>query len=110
MRRIVVSLAFVLFLSAVPAVAAEVYGTVSEGGRPVGEGVTLAIACGGKSATASTDKTGSYHLDAPATGKCGLTITLKGESATLEVAAYEEGAQVDVVLERKDGRLSARRK
>lgn len=109
MRRIV-SFAFLLSLIAGSAVAAEVYGTVFEGGRPVGEGVTLAIACGGKNATASTDKTGSYHLDAPATGKCGLTITVKGESATLEVAAYEEGAQVDLVLERKDGRLSARRK
>ena len=109
MRRIV-SLAFLLSLTAGSAIAAEVYGTVSEGGRPVGEGVTLAIACGGKTANATTDKTGSYHLDAPATGKCGLTITIKGESATLEVAAYDEGAQVDVVLERKDGRLSARRK
>ena len=109
MRRIV-SLAFLLSLTAGSAIAAEVYGTVSEGGRPVGEGVTLAIACGGKTASATTDKTGSYHLDAPATGKCGLTITIKGESATLEVAAYDEGAQVDVVLERKDGRLSARRK
>ena len=109
MRRIV-TLVFLLSLIAAPALAAEVYGTVYEGGRPVGEGATLSIACGGKNASAKTDKAGSYHLDAPAAGKCGLTITVKGESATLEVAAYEEGAQVDVVLERKDGRLSARRK
>jgi hypothetical protein len=35
---------------------------------------------------------------------------LKGQSANLEIATYDDPVQVDIVLETKDGKLSARRK
>jgi hypothetical protein len=37
-------------------------------------------------------------------------VTQKGQSASLEVVSYDEGAQADIVLETKDGKLTARRK
>lgn len=93
------------------AAAGEIYGKITLGGSPVGEGVEVAAKCG---ATAyppvQTDKTGSYHLVVNETGKCTLTITREGQSATLDVASYDDGAQADIVLEVKDGQLSARRR
>jgi hypothetical protein len=57
-----------------------------------------------------TDKSGSFHLVIAETGKCTLTINHKGQSATVDVASYDDAAQADLVLESKDGKLTARRK
>lgn len=91
--------------------AGEVYGKVTAGGTAVGEGTEIAAKCGAKAYSAvKTDKTGSFHLVVAETGKCTLTVTQKGMSASLEVVSYDEGAQADIVLETKDGKLTARRK
>jgi hypothetical protein len=103
---------FVLLLG-VPTLASagEVYGKITSGGAPVGEGTEVSAKCGAKAYPAvKTDKSGSFHLVVAETGKCTLTVTQKGQSASLEVVSYDEGAQADIVLEVKDGKLSARRK
>lgn len=93
------------------ALAGEMYGSVSEGATKVGAGVALEVACGGKKlASTQTDKSGTYHLDVAETGKCQLTIKHKDQSASIDVVSYEEGSQVDLVLELKDGKLTVRRK
>jgi hypothetical protein len=105
-------MAFVL-LAAVPTLAAagEIYGKVTSGGASVGEGTQVSAKCGAAAYPAvTTDKTGSFHLVVKETGKCSLTVTQKGQSASVEVVSYDEGAQADIVLEAKDGKLSARRK
>ena len=101
---------FVLLL-AVPTLASagEIYGKITSGGAAVGEGVEVSAKCGAKGYPAvKTDKTGSYHIVVAETGKCTLTVSQKGQSAGFEVVSYDEGAQVDVVLEAKDGKLTAR--
>lgn len=91
--------------------AGELYGSVSEGSAKLGAGVVVEVACGGKAAVSTqTDKSGSYHLDLADTGKCQLTVKHKSQSASMEVVSYEDGAQVDLVLEVKDGKLTVRRK
>jgi hypothetical protein len=98
-------------LAGAPAVAGEVYGKVAEGSASVGEAATVAAKCGGKDyAPAKTDKTGAYHLALAESGKCTLTVAYKGQSASLEISTYDEPVQVDIVVETKDGKLSARRK
>ena len=93
------------------AAAGEVYGKITSGGTSVGEDVEVAAKCGAKAYPAvKTDKTGSFHLVLAESGKCTLTVTRQGQSASLEVVSYDEGAQADIVLEAKDGKLSARRK
>jgi len=93
------------------ATAGEVYGKITSGGAAVGEGTEVSAKCGAKAYPAvKTDKTGSFHLVVAETGKCTLIVTQKGQSASLEVVSYDEGAQADVVLETKDGKLTARRK
>jgi hypothetical protein len=110
MKKIVTTLAL---LVAVPSLAraGEIYGKITSGGAAVGEGTEISAKCGAKAYPAvKTDKAGSFHLVVAETGKCTLTVTQKGQSANLEVVSYDEGAQADVVLETKDGKLTARRK
>jgi len=110
MKKIATTLALILALPTVAA-AGEVYGKITLGGASVGEGTEVSAKCGAKSYPAvKTDKTGTYHLVVSEAGKCSLTVTQKGQSATLEVVSYDEGAQADIVLDAKDGKLSARRK
>jgi hypothetical protein len=93
------------------AMAGEIYGKITLGGSPVGEGVEVAAKCGATGYPAvKTDKTGSYHLVVNETGKCSLAITRQGQTASVEVASYDDGAQADIVLEVKDNQLSARRR
>jgi hypothetical protein len=110
MRKIVVCAT--LLAAAVTAVSAgEVLGKITSGGASVGDAATVAAKCGGKDYPAvKTDKSGSYHLVLAETGKCTLTIAYKGQTATIDVASYDDAAQADLVLESKDGKLTARRK
>ena len=110
MKKLATSFAMLLALPSLAA-AGEVYGKITSGGAAVGEGTEVSAKCGAKAYPAvKTDKTGSFHLVVAETGKCALTVTQKGQSATLDVVSYDEGAQADVVLETKDGKLTARRK
>jgi hypothetical protein len=91
--------------------AGEVMGKITSGGASVGEGATVAAKCGDKQYPAvKTDKAGAYHLVVQETGKCTLTVGLKGQSATVEIVSYDDAAEADLVLEVKDGKLTARRK
>ena len=110
MKKLLTMLVLVFALPSL-ATAGEVYGKITAGGAAVGEGTEVSAKCGAKAYPAvKTDKSGSFHLVVTETGKCTLTITQKGQSASLEVVSYDEGAQADVVLETKDGKLTARRK
>ena len=102
-----------LLLLGIPALtsAGEIYGKITLNGNAVADGTGVAAQCGDKTYPAvKTDRTGSYNLVVAETGKCTLTVTHKAESATLSVASYEDAAQADIVLESKDGKLTARRR
>ncbi|HEV8336573.1 MAG TPA: hypothetical protein VGR67_09170 [Candidatus Polarisedimenticolia bacterium] len=107
MRKLMAGL--LLFSSS--ALAGEMYGTITEAGKPIGEGVAVEARCGEKSYPAvKTDKSGAYHLAVQEKGKCHLTVRYKSQSPALDVASYDEGVQVDLVLESKDGSYTLRRK
>ena len=103
-------LAFLL-LAPSAAYAGEVFGKVTEGQASVGGNATVEARCGDKTfPAATTDKSGSYHLMLDKTGKCMLTVKYKDMAASLDIASYDDPVQVDVALEIKEGRLTARRK
>jgi len=109
MHRLLGSLAVLLL--AASAVAGEIYGTISEGGKSIGEGVAVEAKCGDKAYPAvKTDKSGSYHLMVQESGKCTVAVLYKDQAPSLEVASYDEGVQVDLVIEIKDGKYTLRRK
>ncbi len=103
--------AIVLLASLSLSSAGEVFGKILEGSASVGDAASVTVKCGDKDSSAvSTDKSGSYHLVVKDAGKCTLTVSYKGQSASLGIASYQDPVQYDLVLEMKDGKLSVRRK
>ncbi|HEV8198443.1 MAG TPA: hypothetical protein VGS03_00315 [Candidatus Polarisedimenticolia bacterium] len=93
------------------AFAGEIYGRVLSGNAAAPAGTTVGAKCAEADyAARPIDAKGSYHIVAGKTGKCTLTITMKGQSATVEVVSYDEPVEADIVLDTKDGKLSARRR
>ena len=110
MRRVLGILAAAALVSS-DAFAGEIFGKITSAGAAVSEGTSVEVKCGDKSFPATkTDKAGSYHFGVEATGKCTISVKQKDQTASLEIAAYDEPVQVDIVLEMKDGKLTARRK
>ena len=110
-RARLAALATLMLAAAAPAVAGEVYGKITFNNASVGTEASIAAKCGSKVyAGGKTDKGGGYHLALAESGKCSLTIAFKGQAATIEIASYDEPAQVDIVLEMKEGMLAARRR
>jgi len=110
MKKTIAALTIALALPTL-ASAGELYGKVLAGNASAGEGVEVSAKCGAKSYPAvKTDKTGSYRMLLTETGKCTMTIRYKQQSASLDVASYEDAVQVDLNIELKDGKLAVRRK
>ncbi len=99
-----------LLLIAARASAGEVYGTISEGGKPVPAGVKLDIIVSGKTYPAETDKFGSYRVVVKEKGKCTLTVHLREQSPSVALFSYDRSTRYDWNLETKDGKLTLRRK
>jgi len=99
-----------LLTLAAAAGAAEIHGTVSEGGKTLPEGVALKLDCGGTTARAKTDKFGSYSLKVGTTGECVLSIEYKKAAPTVKVAVYEKPSRYDLVVKDEAGTLSLARK
>ena len=98
------------FAAAGLAGAAEIHGTVSEGGKTLPEGVTLKIDCGGTTTTAQTDQFGSYSLKVGTTGECMLSIDYKKASPSVKVSVYEKPSRYDLVVKEEAGKLALTRK
>lgn len=109
MRNVVCLVVLGLALAA-GASAAEIRGTVSEGGKPLGKGVAMKLDCGGTTASGSTDEFGGYSLKVAATGQCKLSIDYKGATASLGVAVYEKPSRYDLEVKQEAGKLSLARK
>ncbi len=125
MRRIVLASLVVLgCLAASKASAGRIFGDIKMDGKPVPAGLSVEIAFappaaapGAKAKPAparldstGTDKFGSYKLSVKGEGKCILTLVYEKQPVTLEVFSYKEATRYDLILEKKDGKLSLRRK
>ena len=101
---------FVFLAFAGAAQAGEVFGTITESGKPAQTGVTLKLACEGSSAEGKTDAYGSYRLKVAATGNCTLTVASKAGSPSLSVNLYDKPARYDLVLTQSAGKYAVSRK
>ena len=102
-------------LAAVPtgAHAGRIFGDISLGGKPVPAGVKVKVTRPGSTAVADTtvtDKFGSYKLMVKEEGKAVLTVLYDGKPLDLAVFSNKEAARYDLVVEKKDGKLTVRRK
>ena len=108
MRPTIVTLALVLSASTV--LAGEVFGTITDGKKPIAEGTKVEISVSGKSYAAETDRFGSYRIVVKEKGKGTLTVRLKDQSPSVEFYSYDKSTRYDWVLEAKEGKLALRRK
>lgn len=123
MRRLTIfTAALALGLGAADASAGRIFGDIKLDGKPLPEGLLVTIAVippaeAGKPAgaptpadTTTTDKFGSFKLNVKPEGKCALTLVYEKQPVTLEVFSYKEATRYDLILEKKDGKLSLKRK
>src|SRR5262245_562987 len=110
MKKSITALAVVALLPAL-ASAGEVFGTVKTDKGPVGEGATIDAKCGANSfGPVKTDARGGYRIVINQTGKCTLTVTHQGKSATVDVVSFDNAAQADISLKLDAaGKLTATR-
>lgn len=99
-----------LLLFSSRAVAGEMYGTITEGGKPVAAGLKVEINAAGKIHAGETDKFGSYRIFVKEKGKCTLTLHIKGQLPSAELISFDKSNRYDWILEAKEGKLSLRRK
>lgn len=83
--------------------AGEIYGSITESGKPVAEGLAVVVACGETRVATATDKNGAYRLVAPDDEKCTLTLSLGGQSPSITIHSFEDSVRYNLVIEKKDG-------
>ena len=123
-RRIALAVLALVVVAAPRAFAGRIFGDIKQDGKPVPAGlpvkISVALPATAPDAKAkpspvvadstATDKFGSYKLTVKEEGKCFLTLVYEKQAVTLEVFSYKEATRYDLILEKKDGKLSLRRK
>ena len=120
-HRIIVSLVALCCCIPAGAHAGRLFGDIRMAGKPLPAGIPVKIARSlaadekgkGNPPTAdstATDAYGAYKLSVKEEGKCVLSIQYEKKTVSLEVFSYKEATRYDLVLEKKDGALSLRRK
>jgi hypothetical protein len=90
--------------------AGELYGTITDGGKPIASGLKVEIAAAGTVYPTETDKFGSYRVFVKEKGKCTLTLHVRDQSPTVGLVSYDNSTRYDWILDTKDGKLSLRRR
>jgi hypothetical protein len=103
-------LAILLSLTASSALAGELFGTISEGDKPIAQGVKVQVTAGDKTYSAETDKFGAYRLFVKEKGKCTLSVQYKDQKPSFTVASFDKSTRYDFVVTQKDGKYTLGRK
>ena len=95
------------------AFAGKIFGDITLDGKPVAAGIKVKVTRPGAKATAdstTTDKFGSYKLLVKEEGKTMLTVFYDKHGLDLAVFSNKEATRYDLVVEKKEGKLTLRRK
>ena len=91
--------------------AGEIFGSITEGDKSVGEKVKVEIVAANKATyTTETDKNGSYRLFVKEKGKCKFTVHFNEQTSSAELFSYDKSLRYDWIVEAKEGKYSVRRK
>ena len=87
-----------------PVLAATIFGTITQKGKPVAK-AQLSLNCPGLSAPAQTqtDARGSYHFSVTAKGACKLSYQGGGASANADVIVDPNPTQYDFEVDTSAG-------
>ena len=108
--RSLIFVALSFFFAASAALAGEIYGTISDAGKPVSAGVKVEVTAGANAYTGETDKNGTYHVFAKDKGKCTLTVYYRGQKPTAAIFSYDKATRYDWTVETADDKLVIKRK
>jgi len=108
MKSLTCLVLFILMTGA--AVAGELYGTITEGGKPVAAGIKIEVAVAGKGFAGETDKFGTYRIFATEKGKGTLAADYKSQKLTADVFSYEKSTRYDWTVEVVDGKMTLKRR
>jgi hypothetical protein len=97
-------------LSASYALAGEIYGTITDSGKPVAAGIKVEIATAANKYTGETDKTGDYHVFVSDKGKAALTVSYKDQKPFTSVFSYDKSTRYDWDIIIVDGKMTLKRK
>jgi len=87
----------------------EIYGTIKEDNKPVGQGIKVTINSGEKSYSRETDNYSSYRAYIRETGPVTITVEYKGQKPSTDASSYEGPVRFNLVLEQKGGSYSLRK-
>ena len=105
------SMLLLIILTFTPlAFAGKIYGSISEGGKPVGQNVKVEVTCGANNYAAQTDAYGSFKFFVPDKGKCTLKVNYQGQVPSFEINSYDGSVQYDLILEKSGAQYTLRRK
>src|SRR5262245_14742181 len=93
-----------------PAFAGKIYGSITEGGKPVAQGVKVQVSCGSNNYEAQTDAYGAINLFAMDKGKCVLKVIYQGQMPSIEINSYDGSVQYDLILEKQGAQYTLKRK
>src|SRR5262245_44437135 len=108
--KIALTLVILMLAFTVLAIAGNVYGSITENGKPVPQGVKLEVMCGANKYNAETDANGSYKLFVKDQGKCKLTVAYQNQSASMDINSFEGAVQYDLILEKQGAAYTLKRK
>ena len=109
MKLACISLVLILGLASL-AIAGSVYGSISDAGKPVPQGVKIEIACGANKYAGETDANGGFKIFVPDKGKCTLKVAYQGQSPSVDISSYEGSVQYDLSIEKQNGQFTLKRK
>lgn len=92
------------------AFAGKIFGSITEGGKPIAQGVKIEVSCGPSNYAAQTDGYGAFTLFATESGKCSLKISYQGQMPVLEINSFENSVQYDLILEKQGAQYTLKRK
>jgi len=93
-RSEVILAALAVLLAAAPSEAAQIYGSLFEGGSALA-GQAVRVTCdNGESDEKQTDGDGAYRLFVKTAGRCTLSLPGKG-GASAEIYSFEEPVRFD---------------
>ena len=103
-------LPFLVLGFAAQAFAGKIYGSLTEVGKPVAQGVKVEVTCGTNNYAAQTDAYGAFNIFANDKGKCVLKVSYQGQTPSIDINSYDGSVQYDLVLEKQGSQYTLKRK
>jgi len=108
--KLLLTLLVLILLSASLAFAGNVYGSITENGKPVAQGVKIEVACGANKYNTETDANGGYKLFVKDQGKCAMKVAYQGQTPSFDINSFEGSVQYDLILEKQGANYTLKRK